>query len=158
MTPRRDCDQVITAALAQHLASLGLVVFPPDPAADAPSAYVEDMPDQPDNAVGVFSRAGFPSPDLSGYEFPEVQVIVRIPRDTAARAGRSLAEQIRRALSRTTGASDNQVWGLSTQDEVEILTCEAGEPSPLPLGPDPSGRPRWSTTYQLETLTTEAAP
>ena len=153
MTPRPHGDGVLSAALAWHLASLELVRYPPAGSGVAWPGYVESLPDAPDEAVVILSRAGFPSLDLSGYETPELQVIVRGAAGPV-RPARTLAERIRRALHDT----DTVTWADGTPDVAPIFTCVANEPSPLSLGFDPNGRPQWSVSFQITHLTEEVAP
>lgn len=151
---------MLTAALAVQLASLGLVRYPPTgPGAGLP-AYLELMPDAPDDTVVIYPRAGFPSDDLDDYSMPELQVIVRASKATGAR-GYSTAEQIRRAITRAKHmggtATYPTVWAQSTQNAAYVLRAEANEPQPVALGADQNGRLRWSVSWQLETLTSEVA-
>ena len=144
---------MLSKALALHLASLGLVRYDETGPIDAPPCYVENMPDTPDFAVCVYSRAGFPSTDLSGYESPELQVAVRGALGPAGPA-HTLAEQIRRANRQTSRVT----WAPGTDHAAPLLTCDANEPHPVPLGADVKGRLKWSVSFQLHLLTEEVAP
>lgn len=151
MTPSDHRAGVLTKALAIHLASLGLVTY--DGSGSGAPCFVESMPDTPDACACVYSRAGFPATDLSGYESPEVQVIVRGALGPAEPA-QVLAEQIRRALRDT----HTVTWAAGTAHEAPILTVDANEPRPLALRPDARGRLRWSVSFQAHLLTEEVAP
>lgn len=156
MTRRRDGHVVLSKALALHLASLEFVRYDETGPTGAPPCFVENMPDgqpTPDFAVCVYSRTGFPATDLSGYEMPELQVVVRGALGPAEPA-QVLAERIRRGLNQTSRVT----WAPATQHESPILTCDANEPRPIPLGADQKGRLRWSVSFQLHLLTEEVAP
>lgn len=144
---------MLSKALALHLASLGLVRYDGAGPTDAWPCFVEFMPDTPDNAVCVYSRSGFPADDLSGYERPELQVVTRGALGPAEPA-HVLAERIRRDNRQTSRLT----WAPGTEHEAPILTCDANEPRPVPLGADQKGRLRWSVSFQLELLTEEVAP
>lgn len=147
-----------SAALAHHLAALGLVRWPPTAAGTAPQCYVEELPDDPGFAVGVFTRPSFPAPDLSGYELPELQVVVRHPADNPDgrhRPGWTLAEQIRTALHRNE-TYEPSTWAAGTDDALDVLWCTASSSAPVALGPDQAGRPRWSVILQIEARTPTA--
>ena len=140
---------MLSKAFALHLASLDLVRYDETGPTGAPPCYVETMPDgasTPDYAVCVYSRNGFPSRDLSGYETPELQVVYRTAANAGHQAGYDGAEAIRRVLNRTA----NVAWAAGTPHEQYVLTCDTNEPEPVYLGPDAAGRPRWSLSVQTE--------
>lgn len=144
---------MLPKALALHLAGLNLVSYDGSGPTGVPPCFVESMPDDPDFAVCVYSRTGFPSQDLSGYESPELQVIVRGAVGPSEPA-QVLAERIRRANRQTSRIT----WAPGTAHEAPLLTCDANESRPVPLGPDGRGRLRWSVSFQLHLLTEEVAP
>ncbi|WP_240519331.1 minor capsid protein [Amycolatopsis antarctica] len=140
--------------LALHLASLGLVRYPPGAPGDVPPCHVVDMPDKPATAVCVYPRTSFPpDDDLSGYEWPELQVIVRTATDAGHEAGWVLAERIRLALRDTAEVT----WAAGTAHVRHVFTCDANESSPLELEPQ-AGRRRWSVSFQIHLLTEVPAP
>lgn len=146
------------AALARHLAELGLGTY--EGAGAGPPVFLCDatgMPDKPDIAIGIFTLPSFPrSEPTIPYELPELQVQVRHPGFDGARSrpGSELTDSIRRALDGT----DNTVWAASTEDELSVLWCIANSSGPIPLGPDITGRPRWSVSFQIETPIQEVTP
>lgn len=145
---------MLSKALALHLAGLGLVRYPPTAPGTATPCYIEDAPSTPDTIVVIRSEQGFPATDLSGYELPELRVLIRTATDTGVQSGYDTAETIRRALKDTS----QLVWAPGTEHEADILTCDAGEPAPIPEGKDPSGRPVWSVSFQINTLTEVLSP
>jgi hypothetical protein len=153
VTPRRDGPGVLSKALALHLASLDLVRYDETGPTGAPACFVENMPDTPDLAACIYSRNGFPGTDLSGYEKPELQAVVRGALGPAEPA-QVLAERIRRALRDTARVT----WAPGTAHASPIFTCDVNEPRPVPLGADQKGRLRWSVSFQLHLLTEEVAP
>lgn len=137
---------MLSAACCVHLATLGLgIVYPPSGA--GVHAYAEELPDNPDLAVGVFVLPGPPPVDLSGYVTPTVQVVVRGAagdRET----GLGLAQAIRAALDGT----DTVVWAAGTPHERALLTVDATASHPKSRGVDPRDRPLWSVDFRLEYL------
>lgn len=150
MTPGAHAPGVLSAALATHLATLGLVRYPPTSPGTALPAYVENMPDQPDNAVGVYTRPGPPPDSADPWSYPKGQLVVRTEAGPS-RTGIEFIEQIVAALHGTR----NVVWAPSTPDELFVTSCDANESGIVPLGPDQAGRPRWSITCNLEVMTTQ---
>ncbi|ACU35584.1 minor capsid protein [Actinosynnema mirum] len=150
MTPAADALVVLSKALALHLAEAGLVRFPPaSPGAGVP-CYVEDFPvrDAPDALVLVRLEQGFPSTDLSGYDTPELRVLVRTAATAGWSAGYELAARIRRAV---VGARQ-QTWAAGTDDEVVVLACDANDAGPVREGTDPAGRPVWAVSITINCL------
>ena len=140
-------------ALAYHLAGLGHLSYDGVGPAGASPGFVVEAPPEPDAMVAVLPAPGFPADDLSGYETPELQVIVRTDQNAGHQQGWQLAENIRQALTHTAALT----WGAGTEHEQEVLWCEGNEPSPVSLGRDDNHRPRWSVSFQLEALL-EASP
>ena len=152
MTLRRHGRAVLPKALALHLASLGHGRYDQTGPVDAPEGFVVSMPDTPDLAWCVYAQKGFPALDLSGYVRPELKVVLRLAKGSGHQAGYDRVEAIRRDLDRT-----HQItWAAGTEHEQYVLTCDANEPEPVYLGPDPTGRPLWSVSVQTE-LTKEVA-
>lgn len=151
MTPRADGHGVIAAALARQIAALGLGTYE-GVGTGAPIALGDGngMPPNPNAHWAVYTLPSFPRAEPTiDYETPEVQAVYRTAADASplARPGAEMVDRLRRALDGT----DNTRWAESTVDEVDVLTCNANSSSPVPLGPDSLGRPRWSVSFQLET-------
>lgn len=146
---------MISAAVARELAALGFVDYGGVGSTGVPCG-LEDMPDTPDIAVAVITRSSFPR-EYQNWQYarPEFQVVVRHPGVQGARSrpGYSLCERILWALD----GDRDQVWAASTVDEVAVYQCLANASAPLPLGPDVKQRPRWSVSFQLEVLISEAS-
>lgn len=154
MTPTPDDHGVLVKACAFQLASLGHVRYSGlNPSSEWP-AHVVDMPPTPDQQVGILPRAGFPDNDLSGYAYPELQIVVRTPSGTGWDLGYNKAKAIQSVLNNT----GNLVWAADTQYAQHILTCDANEPEPFWLGPDTNDRPRWSVSFQIHAPTLEVTP
>lgn len=133
---------MLSAALARHLDALDLVTF------DAPGAdaFLEDLPSDPVDAVGIFTQAG-PRPVL--LRRPVVQVLVRADPNAStgrARTGFERAQAILEALDGTGHA----VWGAGSVDEVRVAWCLAQQSSPVDIGVDENGAPRWSVRFDVE--------
>jgi hypothetical protein len=146
VTPPGHRQGVLSVALAHHLAGLGLVKYPATSGeGDAVPAYCNSMPDAPSAAVGIFDRPGPGTRDVLDYITPEVQVIVRGETGGQDRPTRTLCRRIRKALHDT----DTVVWGVGTDDEVELLTCDALDSAPAQMRPD-RDRPRWTVGFRIE--------
>ncbi|MFJ8815421.1 minor capsid protein [Amycolatopsis thermoflava] len=136
-------------AAALHLASLGHARYGGQGPAAARRGFVIDMPSTPDEAVCVYPSPSFPpDDDLSGYDNPELQVVVRTAKDAGHEVGYAAAEAIRLDLRDTASV----VWAAGAEHEQHIFSCDANESAPVNLGPDANGRPRWSVSFQLKTL------
>ncbi|WP_158306845.1 minor capsid protein [Amycolatopsis sp. BJA-103] len=142
---------MIAAALARQIAVLGLGTYE-GVGTGAPVTLGDGngMPPSPNTCWTVYTLPSFPRAEPTiDYETPEVQAVYRTASDVSplARPGFEMVDRLRRALDGT----DNTRWADSTVDEVDVLTCDASSSAPVPLGPDPQGRPRWSVSFQLET-------
>lgn len=148
---------MLTAALAQHLASLGLVKYPPNGPGSGVPCYTDTGPASNVDHVVIYDRAGFPDLTLSANETPELQVIARRATEGSSRACKNLLEQIRRAVIRPyCDYTRPAVWAEGTDDEVRVIRADPNDSGPVPLGPDQIGRLGWSTSFQLLTAPMEA--
>ena len=150
---------MLTAALAIHAASLGLVKYPPNAAGTGVPCYTDVAPptDPSLSFVVIYDRAGFPNPTELEYATPELQVIVRRGTDGSSRDCKALLDAIVHAVARPwCDYTLPVVWAPSTQDAVTVTRCGTNDAGPVPLGPDQIGRPGWSRTIQLVVPTTEA--
>lgn len=145
---------MLVKACALHLATLGLLRYDgTGPTGEVP-AHVVHMPSSPDHAIGVLPRAGFPGNDLSGYAWPEIQIVVRTPNGAGWDLGHAKAAAIQAALNNTA----HVVWAAGTPHAQQILSCDTNEPEPFWLGPDENGRPRWSVSFQIHAPILEVTP
>lgn len=133
---------MLSAALARHLDALDLVTF------DAAGAdcFLEDLPGDPADAVGIFAQAG---PRAVLLRRPVVQVLVRADPNSAtgrARTGFERAQAILDALDHT----GHVTWGEGSPDAVRIAWCLAQQSSPVDIGTDDNGAPRWSVRFDVE--------
>lgn len=139
---------MLPKALAYHLASLGLARYDTAGPSGAAQAYVIDMPDTPHTALCIAPRPSFPPDnDLSGYDWPELGVVIRTDKTAGHQAGWDLAEAIRRALKDTAHIT----WAAGSEHEQHVFSCDANESAPLALEPS-NGRPRWSVSFQIHAL------
>lgn len=151
VTPRADGHGVIAAALARHIAELGLGAY--EGAGAGAPVFLGDgngMPPSPNTCWTVYTLPSFPRAEPTiDYETPEVQAVYRTAADASplSRPGAEMVDRLRRALDGTV----NTQWAASTVDETDVLTCNANASAPIPLGPDQLGRPRWSVSFALET-------
>lgn len=136
---------MLCKAFAYHAASLGLASYDGTGPSGATSGYVVEPPPSPDDMICVIPNEGFPVDDLSGYQTPEMQVIVRTASDAGHEQGWQLAEDIRQAFTHMAAVT----WAAGTPHEQEILWCEANEPHPVRLDRDENNRPRWSVSFQI---------
>lgn len=155
MTPSVHGVRVLSVAFARQCAALGLVTY--GGTGTGVQAYVEDMPPTPAEAVLIKTAPSFAReyPNIP-YRRPELQVVVRHPGVEGARSrpGYQLATDLLEAFDAVYGA----VWAASTQDETHVLWCHAASSTPVPLGPDADHHPRWSVSFQMETLIQEVSP
>lgn len=138
---------VLSVAVARFLAGRGLVSYQPPTGpvlgAGVP-AFVEDLPDGPDDAVGIYTLGGTEPADALGYVAPVIQ-IVRRGGAGSARAPQTHARQIRRALHDLT----ETVIAAGTDDAVEVLLVTAIDAHPANRGFS-RDRPMWSVNVRIE--------
>lgn len=107
-------------------------------------AYIEDLPDTPDDALGVYTLGGTEPADHLGYVAPVVQ-IVRRGAVGPARPVQTHLRQIRRALHDLT----ETVFASGTDDEVGVLLVTALDSHPANRGFS-RDRPMWSVNFRCE--------
>lgn len=139
---------MLTAAFARHLAALDPESFGTFDVADA-TIHLDQLPDQPADAIGIFARPGPVDDMLDGYDREAIQILVR--RDPApgrARTGYEVAKDIRDALN----GLRHVTLAPDTPDEVRLVKCIADDSGPYNLGDDPNARPRWSLRFTTQTV------
>lgn len=135
---------MLTAAFARYLDAQSLVVFDRDGA----DCFVETLPAEPVDAVGLWSRPG-PHADLTELSRSGLQAVVRSTPDTGrARAGYTRCVALRDALH----GLRHVTLAPGTEDEARLISCIARTDEPVNLGDDTNGRPRWSITFDLQTV------
>lgn len=141
---------MLSAALARHLTTLGLVTFDADTGVDC---FLEDLPLDPVAAVGIYSQSGSQPRNRERIRRPGLQIIVR-GDDTGgrARSGFERAHAIMVALDDTAHVT----WADGTPDAARVAWCLALQSAPVDLGTDENGRPRWSVRFDVE-LASEVA-
>jgi len=131
---------MITDEIAQYLDEQGIGIYDPDGITS--TIFVENMPDQPDVAICIYSSAG-QSPDTkTNVGRPGVQTITRGDRDP--RTASALAKLVHDALH----VPDIQTF---TSEGRGIILCAARQSEPVSLGPDENGRYEFSDNFQLIT-------
>lgn len=138
---------MLTAAIARHLAELDPDLFG---TFDEPGAsiHLEQLPDEPVDAVGIFARPGPLDDNLDGYDYEAVQILVR--RDASggrARSGYTVAKAIRDRLN----GLRHVTLAPGTADEVRLVKCLTDDSGPYNLGDDANGRPRWAIRFTTQT-------
>lgn len=138
-----------SAALATHLAGLGLVRYPPDSPGSAPPAYLENAPDRGGRFVLIVTRPS-PAPDkASAWAYPLLG-IVGFDEPGSSLPVRELVASCVDAVHGT----NNVVWApLDPVHRLHVTECAATSSEPLPLPADARGRQRWTQNVQLETNT-----
>lgn len=130
-----------TAALARYLDSRGLVVFD----ATGADCFLEDLPPEPVNAVGVYTRQA-PAGDLDPYVWTGAQLVVRADGSAGdAATGYARAEELRDELN----GLRHVTLAPGTADEVRLIRCLALHDNPVGLGKDKAGYHRWSVLLSL---------
>lgn len=134
---------MIILEIAEYLHNQGIGTYNPDGDPDiAHNIFIEQMPDEPDLAIGLYTSSGF-SPDTKTYVGrPGFQVIVRGDRNPLTAA--ELAQEIFTALH---SPSVTQF----TTNGVFILQCASRQSEPISLGPDANGRFEYSLNFQVIT-------
>lgn len=130
---------MITTALARELDARDLVDYQPN--AGGGDVFVEeDLPPDPVDAVGLMSFGGAPADVKLGYDMPNVQVIVRGGAD--ARVPFARAQAIYDAL--------HGLHAHTLPDGTYVIGCAADQSAPVRLGPDESGRHRFSLNFAFD--------
>lgn len=130
---------MIIMEIADYLNAHGVGIY--DDSGTTGNIFIDNMPDEPDIAIGLYSSSGM-APDIkTKLRRPGVQIIVRGDRDPLTSA--TLAQQVYNALH----ATDAKTF---TDGGTEILLCAARQ-EPIRLGPDDNGRYEYSLNFQLIT-------
>lgn len=124
--------------LARWLDAQGLVTY--DATGATGCCFIEAVPQAPNECV-VLSLYGGDVPDSRlGYDSPQLQVRTRGTADP--RTSRAVNAQIRAAL--------HGLGPVSLPDGTLLLSCNASQGAPAPIGLDKSGRHEHVTNYDLE--------
>lgn len=138
-----------SAALAVHLAGLGLVKYPPDGPGSLPPVYLENAPDRGGRFVLIVTRPSPPPDKVSAWAFPLLG-IVGFDDPGPSLPVRALVKSCVDAVHGTF----NTVWApLDPDHRLHVTECVATSSEPLPLAADARGRQRWTQNVQLETNT-----
>ncbi len=134
---------MISRALAKYLDAAGLAEYRPEGGGDC---FLEHLPDDPDEAIGVFSTGGNPLPasDTYGYDEPTVQLMVRGEPDDPE-TPRERADGLYGALQ----GLRYVVLDAGGEDEVRLVVCRSSQTAPAPIGTDEKGRQRYSLNFAL---------
>lgn len=124
---------MISAAIAKHLAATvaGLTYSE----AGGGNVFVNRLPTDPDEAVGVFDTGGFEQPTRAPTDLPTVQVRVRGP-ERRSRPAHERASDVCAALA----CLDLVTLDEGGPDEVRIVSCDLLQSRPNGLGMDGSER------------------
>ena len=115
----------------------GIFLQPEFASSDITDIYLGSMPNNPDNAVAIYSTGGFPR-DLSGTMVEEPTVMVKV-RHTSYPSGEGVCNRIKDSLH----GKDNQ-----TVNSHDILLI-AQQGDILDLGRDERNRQMWSMNFRL---------
>ncbi|WP_285610548.1 minor capsid protein [Actinokineospora globicatena] len=136
---------MLSQACCLHLQTLGFGITAPG--VPGLPAYAEELPDQPDAAIGVFTLPGPAQADLSGYVTPTVQIVVR------SHAGdRQTPVEVAQAIRAALDGTDTVTWAPGTAHAVDLLTVDSLTSHPTNRGVDPRDRPLWSVELRTEYL------
>lgn len=131
---------MLTAALAHYLDEQGLGVY----GRAGTDVFLEHLPAEPVAAVGLYLE---PGQRAGRFRRPGIQVIVRGTTDgSRARTGYTRAVGILKALDVLT----HTTWAEFTDDAVRVAWCMARQATPVSLGEDDDGVPRWSLRFDVE--------
>jgi hypothetical protein len=138
-----------SVALATHLASLGLVKYPPDSDGPLPPAYIESVPDKAGRCLLIVTRPSPPPDKVSAWAYP-ILGLVGFDEPGPSLPVRDLVRSCVDAVHGTF----NTVWApTSPEHRLHVTECVATSSEPLPLAADARGRQRWTQNVQLETNT-----
>lgn len=139
---------MLPAAGARHVAGLGLCRYSGIGPDDAWSAYVDNLPNQPDRALCFYERPGPPPDRADPWSYPRLQILAR-DNPGPARPSRDVLAAIVDSLHRTR----NVRWAAGTDDEVFVTECMTAVSGVVDLGRDAAGRQQHTVTFQLELIT-----
>lgn len=100
--------------------------------------FVEYLPDSPDAAIGIYTRAGRTPESREGLEYPQFQVLVRGGADP--RSGNATAQTVYNLLH---NLAPN---GALVAGGEHVLLITAAQ-SPYHIGRDVKGRHEWSINF-----------
>lgn len=132
---------MLVAAVAHHLDSLGLVTWRPDSAGG--DCFIEHLPDQPDQAVALFTTGGRPQGARLAHDWPTFQIRARgtvaDPLGPHARL-----QEIYSALQ----CLDNVTLAEGTDHETAVGGITGLQSDPVSIGRDAVERPECTQNYQ----------
>lgn len=102
------------------------------------SVFCEHMPEAPDAAVGVYTRAGRQPESREGLEYPAIQIVVRGGSDP--RDGYATASAVYNLLHNL------EPGGALVAGGEEVLLFAANQ-NPAHIGRDAKGRHEWSINF-----------
>lgn len=128
---------MIALDVAEHLNAQGIVNFHlTDEGGDC---FIDHLPDQPDDAVAIFSSPGPGVPGILGYDQPGFQVRTRsFNLKTAHDKAKAIYDELHKLRSMELPSGTWLVQIIGTQS------------SPAPLGPDAANRHEYTQNYQSE--------
>lgn len=124
--------------IAQHLAARGLIDYAP--AGPGGDAFLDMMPDAPDEAVALGAYGGAPVDSKLPYDTPSLQVRTRAPLTDRRRA---------RARARAIYDELNGLGNLTLPDGSWLVLCVANQ-TPASMGQDERGRLEYVVNFALE--------
>lgn len=130
---------MISVEIGQYLNELGIGIYDPD--GGTATIFLEDMPDQPDEAICIYTSTGQPPDTKTNVGRPGVQIITRGIELLATMA---LAQTIIDTLH-------VPACKRFTSDGKDIILCSARQSEPIPLGKDENGRYEFSSNFSLIT-------
>lgn len=130
---------MLAVEVAQHLsAQVPAVTF--HLTTPGGNCFIGDLPDQPDEAVAIFSTGGPEASTKDGYAQPAIQVMVRGTGDP--RTGDTLAQAIYDEL--------HGLRYVTLPGGTHVVYCAGIQPEPVSLGEDENGRHRYSLNFRFE--------
>lgn len=130
---------MIAEGIALLLDAIGVASFEPDTASG--TIYIEKLPQQPDQAIGLFLTGGPASSRKHGYDMPVLNVQVR-GNPNAPGAAVELAWGVYSAL--------HALHSVTLEDGTRIIDCAGVQSGPVSIGLDENERPRYSLNFQME--------
>jgi len=132
---------VIAAGFATALASLGLGRYDGEGPADAVPIHLEGTPPTGDYLAVYVEPLLADDGSFDEWRMVLVRVVARVESD----GGRNRAPQdLAMAVLDAFDGLESVEFAAGTPDELTVNHCWARDTTPVPLGPDDRGVPKWS--------------
>jgi hypothetical protein len=129
---------VISIGIARYLESMNLLNF--DEEGNGGDTFIERMPSAPDAALMIHDMPGPGSDSELGYDTPGLLIRIRGGKDPRVSFNRARA--IYDAL--------HGLGPVDLPDGTRLISCQALQSNPVPIGADTNGRFEHTLNFQTE--------